>query len=131
MQTMSCLNALKTLAKQEHITLPAAVAISSRPKARLLSDPAPIEVPDGIDSIKGLRIVRVETRDDLALWNTLVHHEHVRGVTKFVGYQKKYLFSSDHGYLGGIGFVTPLCIYPPEINGWVGRSLNEMRTDRM
>ena len=46
----------------------------------------------------------VEDEQQRAVWNTLLHHEHPRGVTTFVGAQLRYLVESTHGYLGAVGF---------------------------
>jgi len=55
-----------------------------RPNARLLPDPVPpTDVPDRVGAPEGLRFERVQTPDNLAVWNTLMAHEHPQGVTKF------------------------------------------------
>ncbi len=38
------------------------------------------------------------------VWNTLLHFEHPRRTTTFVGAQVRYLIGSAHGYLGAVGF---------------------------
>lgn len=127
-QTSSCLSALVTLDQETKIALPPTESRSGRPNARLLGDPVPPphNVPNRIESIKGLRIELVKTRRDLALWNTLIAHEHPLGITKFAGHQKKYLFASDHGYLGAIGFAASA----PKLESreaWIGWSDQQRR----
>ena len=122
-QVSSCLQALVTLDQEGEIKLPPSVPCADRPTARLLADPVPSPdtVPNRIRAIKGLRIELVQTKKDLTIWNTLIAHEHPLGVTKFAGHQKKYLFVSDHGYLGAIGFATSA----PKLDAreaWIGWS---------
>ena len=123
MQAGSCLSALKTLDKAEHIQLPVAQVRPNQSNARVLPEPVsrPTQVPDHLDAIKGLQLDRVATSDDLVLWNTLIHYEHPIGVTKFAGHQKKYLISSDHGYLGAIGFSAS-ALYLAARDQWIGWS---------
>ncbi len=123
LQAGSCLSALRTLDKAQHIQLPAAQPRPNHSNARILSEPVPhpTEVPDHLGAMKGLRLDRVITPDDLVLWNTLIHDEHPIGVTKFAGHQKKYLISSDHGYLGAIGFSAS-ALYLAARDQWMGWS---------
>ena len=71
------------------------------------------EVPDRICALKGLWIDCVQTQEELAIWNTLMAEEHPQGATKFAGIQKKYLFPSEHGYLGGIGVAAAALYLAP------------------
>ncbi|MCY4001572.1 MAG: DUF4338 domain-containing protein [Bacteroidetes bacterium] len=127
-RTSSCLPALLTLATEKKITIPPAESRLGRPNARLLTDPVPPAhpVPSRIGAIKGLHIELVQTRHDLALWNTLIDHEHPLGVTKFAGHQKKYLFVSDYGYLGAIGFAASASKLASH-EAWIGWSDQQRR----
>ncbi len=131
LRTASSLQALAVLEREGAIKLPASDPRPNRPNARLLPDPvsSPIDVPDRLGTLKGLRIERVRTRDELALWNTLMAHEHPLGVTKFAGIQKKYIFNSDHGYLGGIGFAAA-ALYLAARDMWMGWSSEQRETYR-
>ena len=121
LRTSSCLHALTVLDGEGKIQLPPSTCRPNRPHARVLSKPvpAPTGVPNRIRALKGLQIERVRTREALAIWNTLMAKEHPRKVTKFAGFQKKYLFQSDHGYLGGIGFAAP-ALYLAAREAWIG-----------
>ena len=123
LRTASSLQALVVLEREGLIKLPPSASRPNRPNARLLSDPvpSPTDVPDRIGELDGLRIERVRTREELALWNTLMADEHPLGGTKFAGIQKKYLFNSDHGYLGGIGFAAAALYLAPR-DEWMGWS---------
>jgi len=127
----SCLSALKTLEKAHRIQLPAAKPRPNQSNARVLAEPVarPTQVPDHLASVQGLRIHRVTTSDELVLWNTLIHYEHPIGVTKFAGHQKKYLISSDHGYLGAIGFSAS-ALYLSARDQWMGWSKSQRQAHR-
>ena len=122
-RTSSCLQALRVLDEEGQVQLPPSTSRPDRANARLLPNavPLPTEVPDRIGALQGLRIERVSTREELVLWNTLMEQEHPRGVTKFAGTQKKYLFRSAHGYLGGIGFAAS-ALYLAARDAWLGWS---------
>ena len=45
--------------------------------------------------------------------------EHPQGVTKFAGFQKRYLLQSGHGYLGGIVFAAS-ALYLSACDAWMG-----------
>jgi len=114
--------------KAQHIQLPAAKPRPNQSNARVLPEPVarPTQVPDHLAAIQGLRIHRVITSDELILWNTLLHYEHPIGVTKFAGHQKKYLISSDHGYLGAIGFSAS-ALYLSARDQWMGWSRSQQQ----
>ena len=123
LRTASCLQALRVLNGEGKIMLPSSTPRPDHAKARLLSEPvpSPTGVPERIEDLAELRIELVQTREELAVWNTLMDQEHPQGVTKFAGVQKKYLFNSAHGYLGGIGFAAS-ALYLAAREAWIGWS---------
>jgi len=96
-----CLNALRTLDAKKHIKLPPGQAGAPIPKPHLLDAPVPEakDVPDTAREVQDLKIIRVKSRQDRAIWNTLMDQEHPRGTAIFAGAQVKYLIHSVHGYL--------------------------------
>ena len=66
--------------------------------------PPPVDVPDTVQGVKDLSLVRVDVPNQRQIWNTLIDREHPLGTTTFVGRQVHYLIDSDHGWLGAIGF---------------------------
>jgi hypothetical protein len=68
--------------------------------------PAAHEVPAQVEQVKGLRLVEVSTEEDelFRSWNELMLTEHPLKDCRLVGRQLRYLISSDHGWLGAIGF---------------------------
>ena len=106
-QVSTCAKALSRLEACGEITLPAPLNSHAKGNSpRLL--PAPVAAPEGVpltlDGIGDWELELVESNAQRALWNTLMHHEHPRGVTKFVGAQVRYLIKSRHGYLAAAGF---------------------------
>ena len=59
-----------------------------------------------VGELRDLALVRVETDEQRRFWNTLMAYEHPRGAGPFVGPQLRYLVSSAHGWLGGVGFAA-------------------------
>ena len=68
--------------------------------------PEALDVPASLRDIRGLELELVEDDAQRAIWNTLMATEHPQGATKFAGAQLRYLFRSEHGYLGAIGFAA-------------------------
>ena len=108
LQQAGCLKALKTFASEGNLSLPAPRRAIASGSPRLLDQPVPepTEVPASPRQIKGLALELVEDATQRALWNTLMAQEHPQGAKQFAGAQIRYLFRSDHGYLGAIGFAA-------------------------
>jgi len=66
----------------------------------------PRDMPPRVEQVEGLRLVEVDTNDDVLFrtWNELILTEHPLRDCRLVGRQLRYLISSDHGWLGAIGF---------------------------
>lgn len=121
-QVPGCLKALRELEGHGHFTLPA--ARTSPPRSRSpqrLSTPVapPVGVPAEIGGLQGLRLVLVDTPEQMRLWNELMLDEHPQGAGPLVGRQLRYLIGSDHGWLGGFGFASP-ALQLAERDAWIG-----------
>src|SRR5262245_30715683 len=111
-QTGGCVKALRELERSGHFALPSAGPVG-RPKgkagsARRLGEPVaePRDVPAQAGDVRGLALVKVQTLDQMRLWNELMACEHPQGPGPLVGAQLRYLIHSDHGWLGGLGFAA-------------------------
>ena len=107
LQIATYVTALTKLADRGRIDLPVPTnnyAAGAGP--RLLPDavPMPDNLPDAVRDVQDLAIVRVADDMQCAVWSTLLHHEHPRGVPKFCGAQMRYLIESAHGHLGAVCF---------------------------
>ena len=108
-QRASCHQALSDLEAAGHLSLPPSRCRGGVVRrARVLAQPvAPAcDVPSEVGELRDLALVRVETDEQLLVWNTLMAHEHPRGAGPFVGPQLRYLVGSAHGWLGGVGFAA-------------------------
>ncbi len=90
------------------MSLPAPKRSIASGSPRLLGQPVaePTEVPASLREVRGLALELVEDAAQRACWNTLMAQEHPQGTKQFAGAQIRYLFRSDHGYLGAIGFAA-------------------------
>ena len=83
---------------------PAALAIDWPPRLLESGVAEPVDVPPHPSRIRGLSIAAASSASDRAVWNTLIAREHPRGLATFAGCQIRYLFGSEHGWLGAAGF---------------------------
>jgi hypothetical protein len=109
-QTAGCVKALRELERAGHFVLPAVVE-SGRGKgktARRLGEPValPHSVPAHAGEVRGLSLIKVDTLDQMRLWNELMLCEHPQGAGPLVGAQMRYLIGSEHGWLGALGFAA-------------------------
>ena len=128
-QISGCLKALRELECAGHFTLPAA-RIKPGPKtpSRLSTPlPAPVDVPPKAGDVQGLKLVLVQTVEDMKVWNELMIEEHPLGVGPLVGRQLRYLIDSDHGWLGGFGFAAP-ALQLADRDQWIGWDREQRRT---
>ena len=111
-QTAGCVKALRELEHAGHFVLPAAGPRGRRPgqlgSARRLNAPVPEphDLPALAGDVRGLTLVKVQTLEQLRLWNELMAREHPQGTGPLVGAQLRYLIQSEHGWLGGLGFAA-------------------------
>jgi hypothetical protein len=109
-QSSGCVKALRELERAGHFLLPAAryknVAADRKPRRLNAAVEEPREVPSKAGQIKGAILVKVETVDQMRLWNEMMICDHPQGAGPLVGAQVRYLISSDHGWLGGFAFAA-------------------------
>jgi hypothetical protein len=109
-QSAGCVKALRELERAGHFVLPAAGPTGNRKgpakSARRLGEPVPEprDVPALAGDVQGLALIKVDTLEQMRLWNELMACEHPQGAGPLVGAQMRYLIGSDHGWLGGLGF---------------------------
>ena len=109
-QTAGCVKALRELEHAGQFALPAAGPRGRRRgqagSARRLGVPVPEprDLPASAGDVQGLALLKVETLEQLRLWNELMACEHPQGPGPLVGAQMRYLIQSEHGWLGGLGF---------------------------
>jgi hypothetical protein len=81
--------------------------------------PSARAVPKAVEELQGLGLVEVEDREQLQIWNELMLREHPLRDCRLVGRQLRYLVSSDHGWLGAIGFGSA-ALYLGDRDQWIG-----------
>ncbi len=59
-------------------------------------------VPAEAGDVRGLRLIVVETVEQMRIWNEMMIREHPRSTGPLVGRQLRYLIGSEHGWLGAI-----------------------------
>ena len=109
-QSAGCIKALRELEQAGHFVLPS-VAPSGRGKgktARRLEAPvpAPEDVPAQAGEVSALALIKVDSLEQMRLWNEMLLREHPQGAGPLVGAQMRYLIGSEHGWLGGLGFAA-------------------------
>lgn len=77
------------------------------------------KVPATVEKVQSLRLVEVEDREQLQIWNELILREHPLRDCRLVGRQLRYLVGSDHGWLGAIGFGSA-ALYLEDRDQWIG-----------
>jgi len=80
---------------------------------------APEDVPAVLEEIGGLHLIEVADQEHLRIWNELMIREHPLKECRLVGRQLRYLISSDHGWLGGIGFGSA-ALHLEGRDDWIG-----------
>ncbi len=124
-QTAGCIKALRELEHAGHFVLPAAGPRGRRKgqlgSARRLGVPVPEphDVPALAGDVRGLALLKVQTLEQLRLWNELMAREHPQGAGPLVGAQLRYLIQSEHGWLGGLGFAAA-ALNLAERDRWIG-----------
>lgn len=124
-QTSGCGKALRELEHAGHFVLPAAGPRGRRPgqlgSARRLGVPVPEphDMPALAGDVRGLALVKVQTLEQLRLWNELMASEHPQGAGPLVGAQLRYLIQSEHGWLGGLGFAAA-ALNLADRDRWIG-----------
>ncbi len=121
-QVSGCAKALRILESAGHIKLPVTKRKTFGKKSlqRLNTPvPSPVDVPETVDAIKDLHLTLVNTSEEIKIWNELMIEEHPLGSGSFVGRQLRYLITSAHGYLGGVGFAAA-ALQLSDRDKWIG-----------
>jgi len=121
-QISGCLKALRELEAAGHFSLPAAPGKRGKSTSpRRLPDrlPPPVDVPSQAGGVQDLKLVLVQTSEELRIWNELMIAEHPLGAGPLVGRQLRYLIDSRHGWLGGFGFAAP-ALQLADRDKWIG-----------
>lgn len=121
-QISSCLKALRDLEAAGHFSLPAAPGSRGKSKSpRRLPDRLPplVDVPAQTGEVQDLKLVLVQTREEMQTWNELMMAEHPLGAGPLVGRQLRYLIHSQNGWLGGFGFAAS-ALQLADRDRWIG-----------
>lgn len=129
-QRAGCLKALRELERKKHIVLPRPGAKGGKRRPRRLGEGVAEakEVPGDVGEVKELRLILVETEDQMRIWNELMIQGHPRGAGPLVGRQLYYLVKSEHGWLGGIGFSSS-ALHLEARDRWIGWDWDSRRAN--
>jgi len=133
LQVSTCLKALRDLESQGQLELPGRKGGGGprqlNPKRLSEAVPAPEGVPESVEQIEGLDLVLVDDEEGMRTWNELMLREHPRGSGPLVGRQVRYLVTSEHGWLGALGFGAA-ALHLAARDAWIGWDY-EQRRDRL
>lgn len=129
MQTSGCLKALRDLEASGHFELPkVGRKVGTKSPRRLIEPvPLPVGVPNEVNNIARLELVKVEETEQMRIWNELMLTEHYLAAVTLVGRQLRYLIRSEHGWLGGIGFAAP-ALQLSARDQWIGWNKEERQS---
>jgi len=125
-QRHGCLKALRKLEQTGHFKLPVSLREYRGPLTpRRLDQPVaePQQIPADAGDIIDLRLIIVETEEQMRTWNELMIQDHPRGAGPLVGRQLRYLVESEHGWLGGISFSSA-ALHLEDRDKWIGWDWN-------
>ena len=127
-QRGGCVKALREIEAAGHIRLPPKQNKSGPKKPRRLDVAVadPTDMPSNAGEIQGLKLVLVDSEPHMRIWNEMMIREHPRGHGPLVGRQMRYLVSSEHGWLGGLGFAAP-ALKMAERDRWIGWNVEQRR----
>jgi hypothetical protein len=129
-QTAGCIKALRELQRSGHFELPApGPSGSGKVKtARRLGQPVPEpqDVPALAGDVRALALLKVETLEQMRLWNEMMACDHPQGAGPLVGAQMRYLIASEHGWLGGLGFAAA-ALNLADRDRWIGWDIASRR----
>ena len=128
-QKGSCIKALRELEQSGHIVLPVPRTNSGDSTPRRLPEPVPppLDVPAKAGDVRGLKLILVETDGHKLIWNEMMFREHPQGAGPLVGRQLRYLFESEHGFLGGMAFSSA-ALQLEDRDKWIGWDIEMRRT---
>jgi hypothetical protein len=113
--------ALRKLELEGHFVLPKPSKSIKKWTPRRLGKPVPdpIGMPEDFSQIHDLKLILVNTEEQMRIWNELMICDHYKGVTQLVGRQIRYLIKSEHGWLGGISFSSA-ALQLEDRDKWIG-----------
>ena len=120
-QTGGCIKGLRELERAGHFILPASNAptVIKSPRRLDCAVPNPLDVPAQAGDVCGLALIKVDSVDQMRLWNEMMIREHPQGAGPLVGCQLRYLITSDHGWLGGFAF-SAAALRLRDRDQWIG-----------
>ncbi len=129
-QHSGCMKALRELEKEGCFILPKSHYVRGKVNPKLPKEPIPEAqgVPDEVGKIDELKLVPVETKVQMQIWNELMIKDHPRGAGPFVGCQLYYLIASEYGWLGGFGFSSA-ALHLKDRDRWIGWSWSERKAN--
>ena len=132
MQRSTCLKALRDLEKQGHFVLPPGATRKRKklqPKRLAEAVAVPRNVPGRAGAVEDLKLVIVQTQQQMRTWNEMMLREHPRGAGPLVGRQLRYLIGSHYGWLGALGFGAS-ALQLRDRDRWIGWDV-EIRRDQL
>jgi len=120
-QKAGCVKALRTLETGGHFILPKALWTPGKRTQKRLEAPVapPKNLPKALNDIEQLELILVDTEEHMRIWNELMINEHPEGSRHLVGRQLRYLVSSQHGWLGALGFASA-ALQLEDRDKWIG-----------
>lgn len=131
LQINECSESLKDLDKAGEIDLQSNLNYTPTTRTYTLKYldgkvPEPIGVPEIVDEIKELRLVRAKSIEEKKTWNTLMRDEHYLGEFVPPGRKICYLIQSEYGILGGLCFTSPAKALADR-ESWIGWNETERK----
>ncbi len=129
-QHSGCMKALRGLEKEGWFVLPESHYVRGKVSPRLPKEPVPDAkgIPDEVRKIDELKLVLIETKEQMQIWNALMIKDHPRGAGPFVGRQLYYLVTSEYGWLGGLGFSSA-ALHLEDRDKWIGWNWSERQAN--
>jgi hypothetical protein len=127
-QIGGCTKALRELERKGHFTLPVAQTPHGAKSPRRLdcAVPDPVGVPAQVGDVRALKLVQVQTQEQMRIWNEMMIREHPQGAGPLVGCQLRYLIDSEHGWLGGFAF-SAAALQLRDREQWIGWNKDQQR----
>lgn len=88
--------------------------------------PQPVNVPESVEQIKELKVIRVQNDLDRKTWNTIMAQEHRLGANMHPERSIKFLVVSEHGVLGAASFCSA-SLHIKDRDEWIGWTDEERR----
>ena len=124
-QIGGCVKGMRELERAGHFILPASSApvVVRNPRRLDCAVPNPVDVPAQAGEVCGLALVKVDSVDQMRIWNEMMIREHPQGAGPLVGCQLRYLIASEHGWLGGFSFSAS-ALNLRDRDQWIGWDAN-------